>query len=153
MLVAHQAAHMAYLRRRGRAAGFVANAAHALVTRLLGHYRNGVGMVQPGLGDDCIRYAVAGRQLFDEAGFANRVLRVPFGLDIHRLHHIMRTGIGEVILRKIATLERTVITVAKRDVGLGRQPGMAIDRRVPEVMMGVDDRSIPKLTHGAPRRG
>ncbi|MNG02173.1 hypothetical protein D3C84_851850 [compost metagenome] len=153
MLVAHQAAHMAYLRRRGRATGFVANAAHALVTRLLGHDRDGVGMVQPGLRHDCIRYAVTGGQLLDEAGFADRVLRVPFGLDVHRLHDVMMTGIGEVILGKIATLERTVITVAKRDAGLGRQPGMVIDRRVPEVMMGVDDRSTPQFTHEAPRRG
>ncbi|MNQ76363.1 hypothetical protein D3C85_912000 [compost metagenome] len=143
MLVAHQAAQAPDLLRRGRAAGLVANTAYALETGLFGQHIDSVRMIEPGLRDDCIRHAITGGQLLDETGFANRVLRVPFGLDVHRLHDVVRTCIGEVILGKIAALDRAVVTVAKRDIGFGSEPRVIVEDRVPEMMMGVDDRAVP----------
>ncbi|MNR53873.1 hypothetical protein D3C85_1739580 [compost metagenome] len=64
----------------------------------------------------------------------------------------MDAGIGEVVVRQITALDRSVIAIAKRDVRLRRQPRMVVDRWVPEVMMGIDDGTVPQFTHGAPRR-
>ncbi|MNT63409.1 hypothetical protein D3C72_2012220 [compost metagenome] len=114
-----------------------------LEARLLGEHVDGVRVIEPGLRDDSIRHAVTGGQLLDETGFANRILRVPFGLDVHRLHDVVRTCIGEIILGKISAFDRGVIAVAKRDVGLGREPRMVVDGRIPEMMMSVDDRAVP----------
>ncbi|MNW15917.1 hypothetical protein D3C71_2145770 [compost metagenome] len=65
----------------------------------------------------------------------------------------MGTGIGKVILGKIAALDGAVITVAKRNIGFGGEPRVIVDRWVPEVMMGVDDRAVPQLSHDAPHPG
>ncbi|MNN90602.1 hypothetical protein D3C81_2085770 [compost metagenome] len=103
--------------------------------------------------DDGVRHTVASGQPFDETGFANRVLRVPFGLDVYRLHDVMGTSVGEVVIGKIAAFNRAVVTVAKRDVGLGREPRMVVDRGVPEMVMGIYDGAVPQLRHDAPHPG
>ncbi len=119
------------------------DAAHALECRLLGQHCYGVRVIEPGLRDDGVGHAVAGGQLLDETGLANRVLWVPLRLDIHRLYDVMGAGVGEVIFGQIALFDRAVITVAKASCRLGREPRMEIDRRIPHMMVSIDDRAAP----------
>lgn len=150
-LVAHQAAQLADLLRALRTAGLVADAADPCEARLRLQHLGGVRRVQPGLRHHCVGRAMAFGEVMHEAGFAERIARVPLGFHVDRLDHPVCADVAEVVRRQVAALDRAVVAVAERNLGVLREPGVVVRLRVPEMMMGVDDRPVVQLSHALPR--
>ncbi|WP_425250036.1 hypothetical protein [Enterococcus faecalis] len=77
--------------------------------------------------------------------------RVPLGFHVDRLDHPVCADVAEVVRRQVAALDRAVVAVAERNLGVLREPGVVVRLRVPEMMMGVDDRPVVQLSHALPR--
>src|SRR5690606_25832433 len=98
--------------------------------------------VEPGLRDDRVAEVRALADLADPAGLAQRVGRVGLGLDVDRPDDVLAGAVAPVVPGEVVAADRRVVAVAERDRRLVAQPGMAVGREVPEMMMGVDDRQI-----------
>ena len=120
----------------------MAHAAHTFESGLLGEHRERIRVIEPGLRHHRIRHTVTGSQLLDEAGLANRVLRVPLGFDVHRLHDLVCTGIGEIIVGKIAPLDRAVVTVPERNPRQLCEPVVRVRRNRPEVVVRIEGDNV-----------
>jgi hypothetical protein len=109
---------------------------------MAGEHRLDGRVVEPGAGDDRVRKAGPPDDLLDPARLADRIARVPLGLDVHCLDHVVPGGVPEVVRRQVVAPERPIVAVAERHRRLVAEPRQVVAPEVPEMLMGVDDRQV-----------
>ncbi len=131
--------------RRGGRSRLVADAADAWERDMAREHRFDLGIVEAPAGDDAVREAFRGDHLGEPAALADRVARVPLGLDEDRLDDVMPGSVAEVVGRHVVAPERAVVAIAERDrLGIA-QPRQIVAREIPEVLVRIDDRQVGHL--------
>ncbi len=72
---------------------------------------------QVGVGDDGVGKAVVVGDGLAPAGFSERIVGVPVGLDVYRLDHAMGRAVGDEVFDEIAPAHGRVVAVHARRVG------------------------------------
>ena len=72
--------------------------------------------------------------------FADLVVAVPFGFAVHRGQHVVPARVAAIVVGQVVALQPRV--VAQEEVRLGpvRQPGIVVALKVPQMVVGVDQR-------------
>jgi hypothetical protein len=107
-----------------------------------------VGGGEIGVGDDAMGKAVPVGHVLAPAGLAHRIRRIPVGLDVHGLHHVVGRAVGTEIVDEVAPAHGGEVAVHARRAGL-TQPGVVVVLQIPQVMVRVDLRKRAEfLGHG-----
>ncbi len=98
------------------------------------------------------------RKLLEPSRLADRVARIPLRLHVHRHGRTVFPGVAQVVRRQVALADRAVVPVAKRNRVSIAEPRIVVALEIPEVLMGIDDRSRRVRScgfaeHEAPGRG
>lgn len=107
----------------------------------------GLGIGERHMYDVARRHPAGFVKAVQPAGFADAVFGEPAGFDMDGGDHTVAAGIAPIIVRKIVPPERSEITEPASIGGRGAQPRMPPEAQVPEVVMGIDDRSCIELWH------
>ena len=138
--------------RGGAAARFVPDAADEVAGRMLFEHFGRVVAVEPGLGDRDVGKSGGTPQAVDEVHLADRVARIPLGLEIDRLNDVVAARIGQIVGRQIGTTDRRVVSVAERDQRAIAEPRIVVMDRVPEMDMRIDHGDIGRHAPAPPTR-
>ena len=68
-----------------------------------------------------------------------RTVRIPGGLDVYGRDDVVSFGVVEIVSRQVVAPQRGDIAGT---VGGGREPGMAVEAEVPQMMMRIDDGAV-----------
>ena len=117
----------------------MSHAAHQRKHRLSGQHFGNVGPIEPGLCHDRIGQAVLGRNLVNPAGFGNRVVGRPFGLDVYRTDQIECRAVAPKVVGQVVAANCGIVAISKRNHRLVLQPGLPVFVEIPNVMMCIDD--------------
>ena len=84
---------------------------------------------------------------FEPARLADAILRRPARFDMHGRDDVLPGGIAAIVGRQIVAAERREIAETTRPIRARGEPGMAAEAEVPQVMVGIDDRTGIKTGH------
>ena len=133
--------------RVGVPAQDVADADHPFETRLLIEQGLGARVAQVHMRHVACRHAAGLVERFEPSGLADAVIRLPARLDMDCLDDIVIAPIAAIISRQVVSPDRIESSESTTPRGHGAQPGMAVKFQIPQVMMGVDNRSVVELRH------
>lgn len=125
----------------------IADADDIRIGRLRCDEPSGVGTVERHAGDEAARDTRRAVEAREPAAFLQRMVVRPAGLDMHGRDDVLVRGIGAIIRNAVIAQDRREAAENRLAAGRARcfQPGMAVQRQVPEMVVRVDDR--PVVTH------
>ena len=130
----------------------ITNAAHASKPGLPCDEISGIARSERHLCDIAHGHAVLMGERIEPAGFADAIGRVPAGLAMHGRNDVLIGGRYAIIARQMRAANRREVAEAVAIARGGTEPGVTTEREVPEMMMGIDDRSAIDR-HGQPAQG
>ena len=125
----------------------IADADDVRIGRLHFEQAKDIGTVEGDAGDIAPRDARRAVEPVQPAAFLQRMRVRPAGLDMHRGDDGLPRGIGAVFGNAVVLQDRREAAIDHLAAGRPRpfQPGMTPERKIPEMMVRVDDR--PAVTH------
>jgi len=84
---------------------------------------------------------------FQPSGFADAIISLPAGFDMDGRDDVEIVRVAPIVRSEIIPPDRIERTETTAPRGFWTEPGMTLELQIPQVMMGIDDRTVIELCH------